>query len=411
VERDPVAGNPFAGCPDSSQAGSALIKHRNRVRIGVSVDGLVNPNMIGGANMPNRVEILRDGIARTDKAIEIGPSFNPLVPKSEGWNSRSIDHLDRNGLIEKYRHDPSVNPAMIEAVDFVWTGGALSDVVPVEHHGTFDVVLASHVIEHVPDLIGFFQSAEILARSNGRMVLAVPDKRVCFDFFRPLSTTGDFLTAHRERRSIHSEKTLWDHLAYQATKHGNPGWGRADQEPAFFAYTLGQAAGMIRNCRSGHYIDAHAWVFVPDSFELIMLELARLGLTDWQIERKEAAEYTEFYVWLRRGGLARAAAMPEGELAAERMRLLVETMLDIDDQARQLPQSRASTIIGELAAETQAVISLRQAEAESDIQLKRMKEELVRAQKIIATVRSSRAWQLRSLLRRTFRLPATQADE
>jgi len=143
--------------------------------------------------MASREEILRAGIIKSDKIIEIGPSFNPLTPKRDGWNSFSVDHTDNEGLTDKYRHDPSVNVGLIEQVDFVWTEGKLSDAVPTEHHGTFDVFMASHVIEHIPDLIGFLSSAEVLCRPGAKMILAVPDKRVCFDFFRPLSTTGDAL--------------------------------------------------------------------------------------------------------------------------------------------------------------------------------------------------------------------------
>jgi hypothetical protein len=82
-------------------------------------------------DMPRREDILRTGIAKSDKILELGPSYNPLTPKAEGWNSFVIDHADRDGLIKKYGHDPSVDVTKIESVDFVWTQGALSDAVPV----------------------------------------------------------------------------------------------------------------------------------------------------------------------------------------------------------------------------------------------------------------------------------------
>ena len=52
-----------------------------------------------------------------------------------------------------------------------------------------------HVLEHLPDPIGFFQSLErVLTRPA--CFVRVPDKRVCFDFFKPLSLTGELLDAH-----------------------------------------------------------------------------------------------------------------------------------------------------------------------------------------------------------------------
>jgi hypothetical protein len=286
--------------------------------------------------MASRQDLLRSGITKTDKILEIGPSYNPLAPKAEGWQAYVVDHADRDALINKYGVVPSVDPTMIEDVDFVWTEGALSDCVPAVHHGTFDAILASHVFEHTPDLIGILRSAEVLCRAEAKMVLALPDKRVCFDVFRPLSTTGDVLAAHVERRSRHSTKTLWDHFAYTATKHGNPGWGRADRAPGVLIYSLDHAANWALQHNSNEYVDAHAWTFVPSSFSLILLESAYLGLTDWQVDRTQAAEYTEFYVWLRRGAAARIAAMSPVDLANERTRLLNNIMLELNEQGRQL---------------------------------------------------------------------------
>ena len=41
--------------------------------------------------------------------LEIGPSHSPILPKAEGYNVETLDHLDRNGLKEKYAlHDVDV---------------------------------------------------------------------------------------------------------------------------------------------------------------------------------------------------------------------------------------------------------------------------------------------------------------
>jgi len=337
--------------------------------------------------------------------MEIGPSYNPLMPKREGWQCYSIDHTDQRGLVEKYRHDPTVNVAMIEPVDFVWSKGTLSDAIPAEHHGTFDVLVASHVLEHIPELLGFLQSAEVVVRSDGRMVLALPDKRVCFDFFRPLTTTGDLLEAHWEGRARHSPKTLWDYFAYQVTKNSSPGWGRTDRASAVFTYTLDDAFTWTKKHDSDAYIDAHCSIFVPASFALIMFELARLGLTDWLIERSEAAEYTEFYVWLRRGALKKVAAMSEIEFTTERSRLLEQIVLELSDQARQLTSTQVSCREHDLT-----VARLQEAGLELVARLEKAQTELTNARSTVEVMRASRAWRIRSHLRRLMRLPATLSD-
>src|SRR4051812_34825559 len=105
--------------------------------------------------MPTRSEILLAPVPRGGRVIEIGPSFNPLAPKAAGWDTRTLDHLTREGLVAKYTGHPGVDVSRIEDVDYVWSCGLLSDAVPQAMHGTFDAFIASHVIEHTPDLIAF----------------------------------------------------------------------------------------------------------------------------------------------------------------------------------------------------------------------------------------------------------------
>lgn len=77
-------------------------------------------------------------LTEASKLIEIGPARNPLVSRSAGWTSVTLDHAGRADLIATYAGDPMVDPVRIEAVDFVRHEGSLADAVPAEHHGTFD---------------------------------------------------------------------------------------------------------------------------------------------------------------------------------------------------------------------------------------------------------------------------------
>jgi hypothetical protein len=179
----------------------------------------------------DRTQKLMQSISKTDKLIEVGPSLNPLAPKAGGWNSYSIDHADQAGLRDKYKNDPSVDPEKIERVDFVWSQGSLSDAVAAEHVGTFDVFLASHVIEHFPNVVDFLASADQLTHASGRMILVVPDKRMCFDMFRSLSSTGEAIAAHLEKRTRHSSANVFDFVSKAVLKNGLPGWVMSNQTP------------------------------------------------------------------------------------------------------------------------------------------------------------------------------------
>jgi hypothetical protein len=290
------------------------------------------PAVEPAAVVPTRAELLMAPLSRNDRIIEIGPSFNPLAPKSNGWNSTSIDYLTRAGLVARYSGRPGVEVDRIEEVDFIWTGGPLSDAVPEAQHGSFDALVASHVIEHTPDLIDFLDCATTLVKSEGIVVLAIPDKRYCFDYFQPLTTTGQLLEAHADRRSRHCGRYLFDHIAYAVQAGGSGAWGQHPTRGIAFEHQLESAHDLFNAADGAAYTNVHAWRFVPSSFELLLLELARLGETDWRVERITPAEGCEFLAWLRRGGVARAATLSREELAHRRMTLLKRTLLETQSQ-------------------------------------------------------------------------------
>jgi 2-polyprenyl-3-methyl-5-hydroxy-6-metoxy-1,4-benzoquinol methylase len=297
--------------------------------------------------MPSRSETLLAPVPRSGRVIEIGPSFSPIAPKAEGWDVCSLDHLSREGLIAKYTGHPGVDTTRIEDVDYVWTGGPLSTAVPAAMHGTFDAFVASHVIEHTPDLIAFLDSAATLLKSDGIVVLAVPDKRYCFDHFQPLTTAGEVLQAHAEQRSRHSRRLMFDHVAYAVENGGVGAWSQQPSNGFRFMHRIEQARAVFGSSTTD-YVDVHAWRFTPASFQLLVLELARLGETDWRVERVTEAVGCEFFAWLRRGGMEAATLQTEEAIATRRMTLLKRTMLEIRAQIDWLLAGEPELVTGPL---------------------------------------------------------------
>lgn len=249
--------------------------------------------------MDPRAQLLLAGLVPGAKVVEIGPSYSPLAPKRDGWDTTVIDHETREGLVAKYRPDPNVDTSRIEEVDFVWRGGSLADLVGPDHVGTFDAFIASHVIEHTTDVVRFLRAARVLVKDEGVVILAVPDKRKCFDFFRPISTTGDALVAYREERQRHNAKTHFEHAMYMSNRDGHPGWTMDARTPSVLACRIGSGLEFMALAEREEYVDAHSWTFTPSSFELLILELRALGLLHLSIERVQEAPATEFYAWLR----------------------------------------------------------------------------------------------------------------
>jgi len=265
------------------------------------------------------------------QGLEIGPSFNPIAPKSEGWNVETIDHASRERLIEIYSPH-NVDVSKIEKVDWIWTGQPLDELVGIERRGTYDFFIASHVIEHFPDLLGFFQEVERLLRRGGILSLVIPDKRHCFDYFKPLTLTGAVLAAHRNDQKRHAKRTAFEHIAYGCHRGGTGAWDERQLGDLSFAHNLQQAldAFETHNETDGSdYVDYHAWQFVPSSFLLVLEELRLLGHTTFEVAETFDGAGCEFYVSLRKSGRISSEALATPEVGARRLELMKRVMSEL----------------------------------------------------------------------------------
>jgi SAM-dependent methyltransferase len=266
--------------------------------------------------------------------IEIGPSYSPIVPKADGWQTTVIDHATQAEILAKYQGMGVETVDRIEEVDYVWKGEPLTTLIPEARHGTFDGLVASHVGEHLPDLIAFLQSAATLIKPDGVMALALPDKRVCFDFFQPLTTTGDLVAAHAEGRTRHARRTFFNQAAYFATRDSEIGWAHAG--PGEFRLpnplSLAQlACDEADESPTSEYRDSHAWAFTPKSFELLILELNLLGHVKWAIREIQPALGVEFYIWLEQ----KKIELPDDEINPLRLSLLMGILQETKDAIAQ----------------------------------------------------------------------------
>ena len=232
-----------------------------------------------------REELIRRYFDRGDSILEVGASYSPIVPKSDGWNTTVIDHAPQAELVEKYAAMGVKDVDRIETVDFVWQGEALTTIIPQERQGSFDGLIASHVCEHLPDLIAFFRDASALLKPTGLIALALPDKRVCFDFFQPLTTTGDLLAAHAEGRVRHQRRTFFNQAAYFVTRNGEGGWAHSENAAPFHlnnslwkaqrAYDLADEDPASDYADTSAAVDAYVY-----GYPLVTMELTRRSFTN-----------------------------------------------------------------------------------------------------------------------------------
>lgn len=240
-------------------------------------------------------------IDKNGVGLEIGPSHSPLAPKRKGYKVHIVDYLSADELREKYQEQPGINIDNIEEVDYVWKGGPLDELIGKTDY--YDYIIASHVIEHIPNPISFLQSCLRLLKPTGVLSLAIPDKRFCFDHFLPVTTTGMWLDAYFQNRKEPTPGQTFDYFANKSKRFGAIAWfydkrGGADS----LIYSMETAKQKWEEACSaiGEYTDVHCWRFTPTSFRLILNDLNYLGLLNFEILAEFNTFAFEFYLSLGR---------------------------------------------------------------------------------------------------------------
>jgi glycosyltransferase involved in cell wall biosynthesis/SAM-dependent methyltransferase len=321
--------------------------------------------------------------SRIDKrgaGLEIGPSHNPIAPKREGYNVEIIDVLDRDHLIARYK-DEQVNLENIEEVDFVWSGEKFQELIGKPKH--YDYIIASHVIEHSPNLIGFLNDCDAVLKDDGVISLVVPDKRYHFDHFRPISGISKIIDSHFNNCIIHTPGTVAEYYLNAVSQSGNIAWGRESTGNYGFMKSLRDAGKAMQEVtRNSAYVDAHAWCFVPSSFRLIIHDLFNLGLIPFQEVCFYPTDGCEFYITLGRRGQG---------IDKSRMEMLEFVESEIS-QAAEDKLHEVETRLREVEVQLPRI-------SEAENRAVRVEEELARVRNELIAVYDSRSWRVTSLLR------------
>ena len=329
--------------------------------------------------------------------LEVGPLHRPIIDKDEGDVSY-VDVYDRDSIVRHYEDDPAVVVEQIPEIDFhlIQADGSTLTLVEATKSGApFDWVMASHVVEHVPDLIGWLDELARIVEDDGRLVLAVPDKRYCFDVHRPPTTVGQMVDAHAGGNQRPSVSAVYDYFSSVVDADSRKLWrGRM---PTFGnrIHSLDEARHQVERTLAGEYVDCHVWLFTPESFLRQMHELRVTGRSEWVVERMEPTPRRdlEFRVVMRRvpRGMVATGDQP-GEVFAEG---------DMPDWLVEQLRGR------EVEALEQRVQRLQARLAERNRKLERLRKRTARQERQLETLRRASARSLpsraRSALRRVAR--------
>lgn len=339
-----------------------------------------------------RQKIVHDLDIAGGEGLEIGALMWPVVTRDQG-RVTYVDWTDTATLREKYAGSDVVDPALIVEVDAIWGEKTLAQAVGAGRQ--FDYVIASHVIEHVPDLVAWLNEIFEVLKPGGQIRLVVPDKRFTFDFFRRETELSDILNAHllKARRPLPGlildyclnfvvvdMVEIWQRRVDVATLQRAPDW-------------IAKARDWARRAHEDQeYIDIHCWVFTPVTFGRLMEQMVTDGLVACRCTSfSDTAENTnEFFVGM--------AHEPDRDVAAASWRRMQE-------QAAHGGSQGHYDLRGTQAARENAAIRRdldRSAErlAEVERELAATRARLADAEQRAASLLQSRSWRYTAMLRR-----------
>lgn len=268
----------------------------------------------------DRREAVLKFLTKDMKGLEIGPWFNPLAPKAAGYDCLVLDVFDSEILRERARNDPNVSPTLydrIEDVDVVGSSTHIDELISARGElGTFDYIVSSHNFEHLPNPIRFLQGCAKVLKPGGMISMAIPDRRACFDYFRPVTTLSTWISAFLDDVSSPSRAQYFDMVTCTGlfdTGDGKTISFHREVDPGKVSAKLRLDESLAEwkdRSRDGQYFDSHCSVFTPSSFELMIRDVGYLGLSPFEVVDVFDSPGVEFYVHLRLGE-SKAALRPD----------------------------------------------------------------------------------------------------
>lgn len=212
--------------------------------------------------------------------VEIGALSVPLVTPAEG-RIFYVDYQGTEALRDHYRAAPNIDVSRIVKVDAIWGDRTLQACIGPERK--MDYVVASHVIEHTPDLITWLGEVREILRQSGTLRLAIPDRRYTFDYLRAETRIHDVLDAYMRKARSPLPRAILDHHLNLVELDSRTAWDQPVNPAALpRRYHPRHAMALAEEAmRTGRYIDVHCWVFTPASFAALCEEMVALDLIDF----------------------------------------------------------------------------------------------------------------------------------
>lgn len=234
------------------------------------------------------------------KMLEIGAFASPTF-EHPNHNIKFMDWSSTEELIQTLQDDPEKAQKVVE-VNY-----AIKDKNFANHiQEKFDLVIANHVVEHIPDLITWLQNISQVLNEKRFVFLTVPHKDYTFDKIRYLTSLAQVIRNHHEDLESPNVYQVFDHIYFRRPiSVGSQVWNN-DFQHLLETKQFNSADEALQIAQSliaqKGYVDSHCNVFSCESFIEICVELKLSGYIDLEIVGFEDVQkpYNEFMVILEK---------------------------------------------------------------------------------------------------------------
>lgn len=221
-------------------------------------------------------------LSTNDRILEFGPLNRPTATKDKFPNVKFADIRSTEDIKKLYTSNDylkatgvTVDIDSIVEIDYVIKDSYENTFKGAEK---FDAIILSHVIEHIPDIIGFFTDVATILKDNGKLVIVYPDARYCFDHFRNGTRFIDAYEVYKKKAS--NAAGVFD-FAFNVVK---------ENDAAFFWESSGIMKTLPENIFSDSMVkykqaedgelpdDVHYWPFSDYQFAKFLYDMDRAGL-------------------------------------------------------------------------------------------------------------------------------------
>lgn len=213
------------------------------------------------------------------KVLEISPCFYPLLDLDSNIQLMRCDRVPYSEIIEREAGNQFRKDLHLEVVplDFVWTDGAqLKDCVTTK----FDLIVSSHVMEHVPNWIGWLWSHYDVLNPGGQIRMILPDAKLSGEYIRRLSTAEYAYECFLNQVITSTPSQVFGALLYITE------WNGIQENKPILEYKrwygFEESARLAIESYDRH-IDIHCWAWTAESLVEDLTVLSEAGLIPFKV--------------------------------------------------------------------------------------------------------------------------------